>query len=84
MKGFPRAHGESPTRGARKQGHFRRLKLLQDFDAEAERLARRRAKAKPPKEGLNAALAEYRAAKAAGLVAVWRDRWRAILHYGRG
>lgn len=48
-----------------------------------ERLSLRPRPGRPlPTEGIEAALEEYRHFKAAGMLDVWRERWKAILRPG--
>lgn len=79
MRGPRPAQGGGQTTGARKKRRL--LRHPADFDAlhMAEREAAKGAKPARPQAGMAAALEEYRAFKAAGMLNQWRERWRHVL-----
>lgn len=77
MKGPRPAQGGGQTRRGQKKG--RRTLPSWDRLSGAERNAKEGAK--PPRvlSGMDAALNEYQAFKAAGMIRQWRERWRHFL-----
>lgn len=76
MTGFPRAYGESRSRGAHQyRGQRRPCRAYVSVQAPAFLVVRELV-------GIDAALEEYRDFMAAGMLEAWRARWRHVLGCG--
>lgn len=79
MRGPRLAQGGGQTTGAKKKHKAKHHWMPFDALREAEREAAKGAKPTRPQTGMGAALEEYQAFKAAGMLKQWRERWRHIL-----
>ena len=77
MRGPRLAQGGGQTRGAQKKGS----RTLPNWDSLEDAVRHAKEGAKPPRvlSGMDAALKEYQAFKAAGMIRQWRERWRRFL-----
>ena len=80
MTGFRPDHGGSPDRGQMRRTAGRRARAYAALKKgeEPEGPVRPRHMAQG---GVEAALEEYRDFKAAGMLDVWRERWKMVLHH---